>query len=69
MTLIIVRVAGRLGLMVSEPPKTFVKCMLAEGMEASSFTINAVPRWCSTKLKNKNVHLGGKACEDGSFED
>lgn len=37
---IVVRVAGRSGLLVSEP-KTELMCMLARGMKAYSFTANA----------------------------
>ncbi|CAM9326971.1 unnamed protein product, partial [Pylaiella littoralis] len=62
---IIERVAGRFGLLVSEP-KTETMCMLAKGMEACSFTIDAAGM--VFKQKKDFVYLGGKICEDGSTE-
>ena len=63
---IIVRAAGRFGLLVSEP-KTEIMCMLAKGMKACSFTVNAAGMVFNQT--DKFVYLGGKICEDGSVED
>ncbi|CAM9646595.1 unnamed protein product [Pylaiella littoralis] len=52
-------------MLVSEP-KTETMCMLAQGVEACSFTINAAGMAFRQK---KHVYHGGEICKDGSIED